>query len=55
MADNSYLTGFYFQGTGYKIKDDLKSLGTFIMSLNALDDIIDITYIFRYYYVCNLE
>ncbi len=32
--------------TGYKIKDDGKFLGTFIMSFNAL-----VTYLFGYYYM----
>ena len=32
--------------TGYKIKDDRKFLGTFIMSFNAL-----VTHIFKYYYM----
>ncbi len=33
-----------FQLTGYKIKDDRKFLGTFIMSFYAL-----VTHIFKYY------
>ena len=32
--------------TGYKIKDDRKFLGTFIMSFNGL-----VTHLFRYYYM----
>ncbi len=32
--------------TGYKIKDDRKFLGTFIMSFNAL-----VTHIFKYHYM----
>ena len=32
--------------TGYKIKDDRKFLGTFIMSFNAL-----VTHLFRYYII----
>ncbi len=46
---SKYTVGILFTEislTGYKIKDDRKFLGTFIMSFNAL-----VTHIFKYYYM----